>query len=92
MNTIRIDRLDLKCRGIQAATAQAALCELGPALRHHLGNGACAATGPNSAGKESAAIRVPARVTPATLAGAVAERVMTVVHAGGRLGNAGRKS
>ena len=37
MNTIRIDRIDLHCRGIEAATAQAALDHLGPALLRQLG-------------------------------------------------------
>ena len=89
MNTIRIDRLDLKCRGIKAATARAAMRELGPALVRHLGDGANAVASPNRAGKESAAIRVPARVTPATLAGAMAERVTAAVRAAQ---NPGRKS
>ena len=81
MNTIRIDHLHLKCRGIDVATARAALRVLGPALARQLDNGANASCGLNRAGKESAAISVPAGVTPAKLAGAMAGRVTATIRA-----------
>lgn len=89
MNTIRIDRLDLKCRGIDAATARAALRELGPALAQQLGSGPIANANANPAGNESPPIRVRAGVAPAALASAMAERVTAVIR-GSR--NEGRKT
>jgi hypothetical protein len=54
---VRIDRLILKCRGIEPSTAQAAVRELGPALLRQLRDGG---------GRQapSGAIRVPAKAAP----------------------------
>jgi hypothetical protein len=80
MNTIRVDRLNLKCRGIEAATARAALRELGPALIQQLGSSPNATASSSPIGHESPPIRVRAGVAPAALAGAMAERVTAVIR------------
>ena len=81
MKTIHLDRLDLKCRGLPPATAQAALSELGPALARELQAGSGTAPGPLDQRGRDGALRVRAGVTAATLAGAVAARVAAQVHA-----------
>lgn len=70
MKTIRIGRLDLKCRGVQSAVARGALPELSAALVRQL-------SGPDSAG----ATDPGARSTPAGLADSVAARVAARVRA-----------
>lgn len=81
MKTIHLDRLDLKCRGIRSATAQAALSELGLALSQQLRPGVGAAPGSPGLGEPGGALRVRAGVTPSTLAKAVAARVAAQIHA-----------
>jgi hypothetical protein len=74
MNTIDIERLDLKCRGIPATTAQTALRELRLALPRHLSNDGAATD--NLAERAGAAtIRVSRDVTSTALADAIAARV-----------------
>lgn len=92
MKTIRIDRLHLKCRGVAADIACAALGELGPALRDQFGNGARDVGGLHWTGKNFASICVPARVTPSLLAGAVAACVAEAVQTNAGSGNTGRKT
>ena len=75
---IRIDRLILRCRGVEPGTAQAAVRELGPALLRQLREGGGKASGGNAA--SAAAIRVSAQAAPETLAGAVAGRVAGAVE------------
>ena len=75
---VRIDRLILRCRGIEPSTAQAAVRELGPALLRQLREGGGAAAGGNAA--SAAAIRVPAQAAPEALAGAVAGRIAAAVE------------
>jgi hypothetical protein len=76
MKTVRIDHLDLKCRGIPPVIAQAAARELGSALLRHLGNEAV--EGPDA--NESRTLRVPARMAPSLLANAIAGRVSAAVR------------
>jgi hypothetical protein len=73
---IRIDRLILRCRGVEPGTAQAAVRELGPALLRQLREGG--GSGGNAA--SAAAIRVSAQAAPKTLADAVAGRVAVAVE------------
>jgi hypothetical protein len=70
---VRIDRLILRCRGIEPSTAQAAVRELGPALLRQLREGG---------GREapSGAIRVPAKAEPEALADGVAGRIAAAVE------------
>jgi acetylornithine deacetylase/succinyl-diaminopimelate desuccinylase-like protein len=80
MNTIRIGRLDLKCRGIPPATAQAAMGELSSALAQQLTR----RDEPQNDGParpHPTTIRLSGNTTPATLANAVAARVTATVHA-----------
>ena len=79
MNTLRIDRLNLKCRGVLSGTAAGALRELGPVLQNHLNESSRPAPAP-TAGKASGALQVRAGVTSSALAGAVAARVTEVIR------------
>jgi hypothetical protein len=81
MKTIRIDRLNLKCRGIPPATAQAAARELAPALLRHLGNEAFGGTDDANG---STTLRVPARIAPLPLANTIAGRVSAAIHDGAK--------
>jgi hypothetical protein len=76
MKTIQVDRLDLKCRGIPPATAQAAARELGSALLRHVGNEPVGGADAN----ESTTLRVPARIAPSPLANAIAGRMSAVIR------------
>jgi hypothetical protein len=71
---VRIERIILRCRGIEPATAQAAVGELGPGLLRRLRQGG---------GEASAAdtpIPLGATAAPRGLAGVVADRVAAAVE------------
>jgi hypothetical protein len=92
MNKIVIDRLDLKCRGVRPATAQAAARELGVALLHQLNQSDGGAADRTRAGGGSTAIRVATGVVPTALADAIAARVAALVQTRAAAQNAPRKS
>jgi hypothetical protein len=74
MKTIRIGRLDLKCRGVDPDLARGALREFHSALARQLSESGAQDRRP-SAQPPSVPVRVSAQSTPATLADAVAARV-----------------
>jgi len=74
VNTIRIDRLDLRCRGIRPATAQAALGELSSAMLRRL-------TERDETENHNSVIFVSGNTAPTELADAIAARVAAAVHA-----------
>ena len=80
MKTIRIGRLELKCRGVDPVVARGALREFHSALARQL-----SASGTEeqsaSAQSQSVPIRVGAESTPGALANAAAARVATSVRA-----------
>ena len=75
---VRIDRLILRCRGIEPNTAQVAVRELGPALLRQLRAAGSEAAGGNAA--SAAASRVRAQAAPEALADAVAGRIAAAVE------------
>jgi hypothetical protein len=80
MRTIRIRRLDLKCRGVSSAVAGGALRELHSALTRELSRSE-KEDNRASVYSECAPIRMRPRATPAALAKAVAARVAGNVRA-----------
>ena len=76
MKTVRIGRLDLKCRGIRPGVARGALQDLSSALSRQLSKNHSVSAQP-----PSAAIRAGDQSTPAGLADAVAERVAARIQA-----------
>ena len=85
MNTIRIERLDLRCRGIAPETAQIAAGALGAALQRHLAGGEAV-----SAGGSPDLTRVTATTNPGALADTIAARVAGIVRSNAtRRGTAG---
>ena len=79
MNKLRINRLDLTCRGIEPATAQAALDHLGPALLHRLrttGSNVLDHDGRPAAGP----LQISGGIAPAALASAIAARVASAIE------------
>jgi len=74
MKTIRIGRLDLKCRGVSPVVARGALREFHSALTRQLSASDTKNHHP-SGPPHSAPIRISAQSTPAALADAVAARV-----------------
>lgn len=80
MRTIRIHRLDLKCRGVSSAVAGGVLHELHSVLTRELSR-SDKEDNRASVQSESAPIRITPQATAATLANAVAARVAGNVRA-----------
>jgi hypothetical protein len=79
MNTIHIDRLILRCRGIEPDAAQAALRELGPALLRQLREGGREGAD-HDWPRSSDTVRVAGTAAATAVADAVAARVAATVH------------